>query len=765
MKILWYNTFASFVGGCERYIHRAASMLKEHSVSSALMYDPSCEVDDTYLEAFEESYPLNTMAKAIDHFQPDIIFAHQIENAPLKKLLNSAVPVVRFFHDYETFCLKGIKLRPFTNEPCTSPAGCRCYPFGCQLVRSPSGIQLRTLRGLHKGIKLHQLLDGYCVPSNYVKEVAIESGLSESKIQTIHPMVPKLPETSRNRHVEKGLILYIGQLLRGKGVDLPIKALKLLPEPYRLVIIGTGRKEKEYRKLTAKLGLENRVTFTGFLSQEEIANYHNKAEMQVVPSRHPDPFPTVGPEAMRYGIPIIGSRLGGIPEWLEDGKTGILVPHNDPEAIAKAAIRISKDQELIESANHMSKVFVEKNCSPEVHIESLLTFFRSILSKRKKYTQRPSEKGNRIISEILDTVKAKVKDSLPENSYRALILFGGYGRGEGGLLNDYPHNNMDFLLITKDRSISEEMFRQIMTPISEKYKIGFDLSVISEGKLRMSHTHLIWYEMFHGHKLLLGDPCLIHSLPFRELKNVPPGDFKELLVNRGTLFIINQLLLRNTSDLSEMHKKVFIKHMMKAIIGFGDAKLYTLGQYHWSYEERLKRIKGSIAIDEPYKKMYAEAAEFRFQPSYEKYMKKDFHKWLKEAIECCTPIYLEFEKHRLNNPYINWNNYPEKLLKQQLSSGKLTKKIKGTLQVPRKNLGKTLSEKIAFWSMTPAERLGLIFPYVGLQAPKNAFFEKAFASQTPYEIEKNYLREWSEVGDRNFFRSAKEWGLNLEASE
>ena len=74
------------------------------------------------------------------------------------------------------------------------------------------------------------------------------------------------------------------------------------------------------------MGLENNVTFIGHVDSSSIVNVFQSADITVVPSVWEEQFGMIGPESMACGTPVIGSDVGGIPEWLIDGKTGYLVP-------------------------------------------------------------------------------------------------------------------------------------------------------------------------------------------------------------------------------------------------------------------------------------------------------------------------------------------------------------------------------------------------------------------------------------------------------
>jgi len=117
----------------------------------------------------------------------------------------------------------------------------------------------------------------------------------------------------------------------------------------RFVIIGyaTNYKETIFKqkceRLSKELSINNKVIFTEF--KKDIRPYLKDFDIVVIPSINPDPFPRVSIEAMAMGKPIIGTRMGGIPESIEDGITGYLVPPQDPKALCEKILLLLDDKE------------------------------------------------------------------------------------------------------------------------------------------------------------------------------------------------------------------------------------------------------------------------------------------------------------------------------------------------------------------------------------------------------------------------------------
>jgi len=156
--------------------------------------------------------------------------------------------------------------------------------------------------------------------------------------ETIFQPLPPDPAL-RARFAPAGvpLLLFAGRLVTFKGIDHLLDALVLLkdrPQPH-LLLIGDGPHQASLERRTAALGLSDRVTFAGPLPHAELPRYYAIADAFVVPSIAHETFSIAACEAMSCQRPVIGTRVGGLPEVVRDGETGYLVPPGDAAALAE----------------------------------------------------------------------------------------------------------------------------------------------------------------------------------------------------------------------------------------------------------------------------------------------------------------------------------------------------------------------------------------------------------------------------------------------
>jgi glycogen(starch) synthase len=142
-------------------------------------------------------------------------------------------------------------------------------------------------------------------------------------------------------------LVALGRAVPEKGFDTFFAALALLKESGReftASLAGDGPDLRALIGLAGRLGLP--VDFPGILDAEQVATLYRSAAVVVMPSRWEEPFGLVALEAQLAGRPVVACRVGGIPSFVTDGETGLLVPKDDPPAMAAAIARVLDDPEL-----------------------------------------------------------------------------------------------------------------------------------------------------------------------------------------------------------------------------------------------------------------------------------------------------------------------------------------------------------------------------------------------------------------------------------
>lgn len=390
-----------------------------------------------------------------------------------------------------------------------------------------------------------------------------------------------------------------------------------------------------------------------------------------------------------------------------------------------------------------------------------------------------------IIRDILDETTAQVRATIPAGQIRALALIGGYGRGEGAVAVDKrgrerPCNNLDLLLVadrlSRPARISDRLGK-VLRPLIDRHGIGLDHSVIHATALRWAAPRMIWYDVRYGHRTLLGDERFVPSLHRFTAGRIPAWDARNLLVNRGTLLLINDALLAHPR-FDEAWRPMIVRHAMKAVLGYGDALLYFLDQYHWSYVERRARMQRRRDVPASFRALYDEAMAFRFQPDPGLHAGVDLAAWNRDIVDRLRPVHLVCEAARLGIADLSWDRYIEaalraEALEEPLSGRRWARKLAHAVCGLRRSTSPCALD-VAAWlehnrtdlsggvrgllgPLVAGERglLPLLFPFVlygfELEDERRAV-RRYLGAPTPdtADLREAYLAAWARHGDVNY---------------
>ncbi|HZH80923.1 MAG TPA: glycosyltransferase family 4 protein [Gemmatimonadales bacterium] len=182
-----------------------------------------------------------------------------------------------------------------------------------------------------------------------------------------HPDVD--PEPARRRYGLDGgpWLLTVARLDHHKGIDTVIRALPAVRAAVpgaRYAVAGIGDRQQALERLVAELGLVDAVRLLGFVPDDDLPALYTAADLFVLASRRYDllveGFGIAVVEASASGLPVIGSRSGGLPEAVREGVTGVIVEPDDPGSVAAAAIRLLEDEPLRRRMGHAGRVAVDE---------------------------------------------------------------------------------------------------------------------------------------------------------------------------------------------------------------------------------------------------------------------------------------------------------------------------------------------------------------------------------------------------------------------
>jgi glycosyltransferase involved in cell wall biosynthesis len=216
---------------------------------------------------------------------------------------------------------------------------------------------------------------GVATPTDYNAQ-ALRSVVPGVPVRRLSAIVATEPLEAVNR---EGPVLAVARAVPKKGIDTLVEACALAAregEPVQAEVLGDGPELIGLGELAAAQRVEDSVVFRGPCGPDEVSEAYARCSAVVVPSRiasdgDRDGLPTVLFEAMGRGLPVIATDVVGIPELVRDGENGVLVPPDDPAALARALLRVRRDPALAERLGRQARRTIEREHFPERASENL----------------------------------------------------------------------------------------------------------------------------------------------------------------------------------------------------------------------------------------------------------------------------------------------------------------------------------------------------------------------------------------------------------
>jgi glycosyltransferase involved in cell wall biosynthesis len=380
--------------GAEVNLLATARELRRRGHAVAILHGPGTRKGEAaWEETFAERFALASEGNncfgvndALERFHPDLAYVHKLADLDaLAALVSSGVLLVRMVHDHELCCMRSYKYFYLSRRICTRPVSAFCvFPCGAVIARNrDEGFPLKWVgyASKKKEIKLNREFQRIIVNSHYMQAELVRNGFAPGKIE-LHPPVPPNGEPAfHSSFSDRNLIVYAGQIVRGKGVDVLLESLALVRVPFECVIFGDGNHRPFCERLSRKLGLADRVQFKGYVPPDELRNYHRECSVVVVSSVWPEPFGMVGIEAMRHGLPVVAFDAGGIREWLLDGQNGCLVPWMDRAAYAARVEELLRNKTLARQMGERGRQLVSEHYDFSKYISGLENLFARVTAE------------------------------------------------------------------------------------------------------------------------------------------------------------------------------------------------------------------------------------------------------------------------------------------------------------------------------------------------------------------------------------------------
>lgn len=395
MKILMINKFLHPNGGSETYIFKLGEHLQTlgHKVEYFGMEHEGRIVGNS-VNAYTDdmdfhggsklsklTYPIKTIystharkqiRKVLDDFKPDVChlnnFNYQLtpsiilEIVKWRKQENKDCKIIFTAHDYQLVCPNHMCRNGDNNcEKCLHGSFINCTKGRCihgSLAKSFIGTLEASFWKLNGAYKY---IDKIVCCSHFMKEKLDTNKLFKEKTIPMHNFVDK-PSSLENVS-KKDYVLYFGRFSIEKGVKNLIEVCKSLPD-IKFVFAGTGPLEDELNGIS---NIEN----VGFKTGEELQTLIAQAKFTVYPSQWYENCPFSVMESQMYGTPVIGADIGGIPELIEEGKTGELFESGNKEDLSQKISKLWQDKKLLDTYT--------KNCETQ-HFSTVEQYTENLMN-------------------------------------------------------------------------------------------------------------------------------------------------------------------------------------------------------------------------------------------------------------------------------------------------------------------------------------------------------------------------------------------------
>jgi len=357
---------------------------KEYFVSYVDYNKPQRTLDQlkaaiNILYSFEAKNKFETI---INKIQPDIVhlnnFAHQISPSILHVLRKNKIPAVMTMRDYKMVCASYSML--VNGKPCEKCKDGKYYH--CFLQRCTKGSAFKSAVNTlemylhHKILHIYDGINIYISPSNFLKSKVEEMGFKHEvvylpnfvDIDTFHPSYESQEES----------IVYIGRLSHEKGIETLMEAVKGID--VKLKIIGDGPLTESLLNKSKNDKIRN-IEFMGYKKGEDLQNEIKKSIFMIIPSECYENNPRTVIEAFALGKPVVGARIGGIPELVRDGETGITFEAWNVNDLRDKIQLMLQNRGRLQEMGKKAREFVEKEMNPETHYEKLIKIYDKSANK------------------------------------------------------------------------------------------------------------------------------------------------------------------------------------------------------------------------------------------------------------------------------------------------------------------------------------------------------------------------------------------------
>lgn len=306
---------------------------------------------------------LSALGRVIEAFAPDTVFVNDIVAPSVLELVASTGRGVMMVQDHRSFCPGRGKV-DLDDVICRDPMGA-----SCSRCFDDDGYFQRILALTRARIGALMGFRGLLTLSRYMRDELAQAGVASERIQVVPPFVGMSAPT---RTGPGDYHLMAGRLARHKGTRVALAAIDACRGELPLVVAGSASRQGAEDLRMAPDADAGKIRMEGWCDRRRMGELLQGARSLWLPSLWGEPFGIVGLEALAAGVPVIASQVGGIPEWLEHGVTGVLIAPDSPSALAEAADELAAHPELAMRLGAAGREAVASRFDPDQQVDALV---------------------------------------------------------------------------------------------------------------------------------------------------------------------------------------------------------------------------------------------------------------------------------------------------------------------------------------------------------------------------------------------------------
>ncbi len=321
-----------------------------------------------------------SIKRLITEQRPDLAHLHiyygKLTSSILGPLRQQGIPVVQTLHEYKLLCPVYTCIRDADIcEACAGKHFWKAARYRCNRGSTARSVASALEAYVSRAAGADDI-DHFIGVSRFMTDKMQQIGIPADRISTVHNFV----DTTRFAAATApgSYVLYFGRLERTKGLFTLLDALREHPD-LRCVIAGTGPASTELQRVAEDYGLAN-VEFPGFVSGTALHELVRGATCTVLPSEWYENCPMSLLESLAFARPVIGARIGGIPELIEHEQDGLLFDPGNAEQLAEALARIGRNAVTAVEMGMAGLEKVRRDFSPAVHYEQISAIYTKLLN-------------------------------------------------------------------------------------------------------------------------------------------------------------------------------------------------------------------------------------------------------------------------------------------------------------------------------------------------------------------------------------------------